>query len=110
MEKRHEWMVEKLVGLEEFARMNDWIEVADILRIARRAAAGDLWHVSTISKSYQAYENHWFESVIDQLTRHAHELGLSDVEQHLLDAREAWDSRSNNGFGNAGNSNSAQPH
>ena len=44
MDKRQEWMVEKLVALEEFARLSNWMEVANLLRIASRAALGDLKH------------------------------------------------------------------
>ena len=102
MDKRQEWMVEKLVALEEFARLSNWMEVANLLRIASRAALGDLKHVCIkLSKAYQIYEDYWFENALDQLTRHAHEFDMPEVEKHLENARAAWDFQANNGSANS---------
>ncbi|MGI9390684.1 MAG: hypothetical protein ACR2O1_11560 [Boseongicola sp.] len=92
MDRRQTWMVKELSALEEFAQNNDWDEVVSLLRIARRTTAGDLREVSgRLSMFHQKYDDDWFETAIDQLTRHAHDNNLSEVEMHLTDARMAWD-------------------
>lgn len=111
MDSGHLWMVEKLAALEEFAKLNNWYDVADLLCIARRAASGDLKNVSSqIADQYQNYEDGWFENAIDQLTRHAHERRLPQVEAHLMNARAAWDRRNSPESNKPGNANNAGTH
>lgn len=94
MDRGRKWVLVKLAALEEFAKLNTWNDIADLLRIARRTAAGDLQHASLrIAQEYKDYEDDWFENAIDQLTRYAYESGLPQVEAHLIEARAAWDLR-----------------
>ena len=84
--------MKSLLDLEDYAKSNNLFEVHDFLRMARRAASGSLKDVTwLVATEYREFEEHWFEIILDQLTRHAHELEISKVEELLLAAREAWD-------------------
>ena len=104
-------MVDKLAALEEFARMSNWHEVADLLRIARRTTVGDLRDISTqLSANFRDYEDNWFEEAIDQLTRHAHERGMPQVETLLIKARAAWDTKRYERADDIAHPNSTETH
>ncbi len=94
MKRGRDSIIKEIATLEEAVRSSGRIDIANILRVARRAAIEEepLSALMT-SDAYRARDIDWFDYAIDQLTRLAYENELAEVEHHLVCAREAWDAR-----------------
>ncbi len=94
MKSGRDSIIKEIAALEEAVRSSGRIDIANILRAARRAVIEEEPSSALmISDAYRARDIDWFECVIDQLTRLAYEYDMTEVENHLIFAREAWDAQ-----------------